>query len=100
MIDPGETFVETALKESVEEAGLFGEIVGEPIGCYEYGKWGLWLNVTVVLLEVTRADDEWDEKHLRRRCWVGQNKARNLLDRAELRALLDDAIERIAALDV
>jgi len=98
MIDPGETYLETALKESHEEAGLHGEIVGEPVGNYEYGKWGLWLNVTVVLMQVTCADDEWDEQHIRRRCWVGENKARNLLGRPELRELLGDAMERISAL--
>jgi len=99
MIDPGETYLETALKESHEEAGLHGEIIGEPIGNYEYGKWGLWLNVTVVLMQVTRVEDEWDEQHIRRRRWVSETKARNLIDRTELCALLGDAVERITALD-
>lgn len=98
MIDPGETFVETALKEAYEEAGLHGEIVGEPLGNYEYGKWGLWLNVTVVLMDVTRTDDEWDEQHMRRRRWVNEDKARKLLEKPELHDLLDVATERIFAL--
>ncbi len=98
MIDPGETYLETALKESHEEAGLHGEIIGDPVGSYEYSKWGLWLNVTVVLMQVTRVEDEWDEQHIRRRCWVSESKARNLIDRTELRALLGDAVERISAL--
>ncbi len=95
MIDPGETQNETALKESYEEAGLHGELFDEPLGCYEYTKWGLCLNVTVLLMQVTHAEEEWDEQHVRNRCWANESKARRLLDRPELVELLDNALERI-----
>ena len=38
IIDPGETFIETALKEAHEEAGIHGHVVGEPLGTYDYNK--------------------------------------------------------------
>ena len=40
IIDPGETPVETALKEAEEEAGLHGRVDDEPLGRYKYAKWG------------------------------------------------------------
>lgn len=44
-IDPGETFVEAALKEAAEEAGVHGRVLGDPVGlvqdqeewCHENG---------------------------------------------------------------
>jgi phosphohistidine phosphatase len=95
VIDPGETEVETALKEAHEEAGLSGAIVGEPLGSYRYVKWGRDLHVTVHLMLVTAAADHWDEAARRDRRWADANEARRLIDRAELRQLLDVAVERI-----
>ena len=40
IIDPGETYRESALKEALEEAGLRGQIVGEPLGHFFDAKWG------------------------------------------------------------
>lgn len=95
MIDPGETSGETALKEAHEEAGLDGAIVGQPLGMYHYAKWGKELQVTVLLMRVTKAADHWDEADLRQRRWAAPDEARRLIDRAELRQLLDVAVERI-----
>src|SRR4029453_3035701 len=66
-IDPGETPEQAALKEAWEEAGLKGRLIGEPIGSYEYDKWGYELTVAVYLMEVTDAEDEWEEKRFRER---------------------------------
>lgn len=95
MIDPGESSDETALKEAHEEAGLDGTIVGQPLGAYHYAKWGKELQVTVRLMRVTKAADHWDEAHHRQRRWAAPDEARRLIERAELRQLLDVAIERI-----
>jgi 8-oxo-dGTP pyrophosphatase MutT (NUDIX family) len=95
MIDPGETSSDTALKEAHEEAGLDGAIVGQPLGSYTYAKWGKDLNVTVRLMRVTRSAADWDESHLRQRRWATADEARKLIERAELRQLLDVAVERI-----
>lgn len=95
VIDPGETPEETALKEAEEEAGLHGQVVGDPLGQYEYRKWGTVLLVTVYLMQVTAVDDEWEEADLRQRRWCRAEKARAALRRGELRELLDTSLERI-----
>ncbi|MFH1269061.1 MAG: NUDIX hydrolase [Planctomycetota bacterium] len=95
MIDPGETPEETALKEAHEEAGLHGRIIGSPLGQYEYRKWETSLLVTVYLMQVTAADDDWEEAELRDRSWFSAEQARAAVDRSELRALLDAALDRI-----
>ena len=69
-VDPGETSEQAALKEAWEEAGLTGRLVGDPIGSYEYDKWGLKLTVSVYLMEVTEQEDEWEESRFRERALV------------------------------
>ena len=97
IIDPGETHIETGLKEAEEEAGLLGRIIGEPIGHYEYAKWGTTLNVTVSLMEVDATEDEWEEAEVRERRWVTTADAEQMLDNPELRRLLGIAIQRLSA---
>jgi len=99
IIDPGETPVETALKEAEEEAGLHGRIEGAPLGEYEYAKWGTVLVVTVYLMRVTAADDQWEESDLRERRWCGAEAARAAIGRDEVRRMLDAAQQRIAHAD-
>ncbi len=95
IIDPGETYVETALKESLEEAGIRGNIVGQPIGSYRYRKWGTSLDVTVTLMEVTQEDACWDEIEVRERRWATAVEARELIDKPELLEMLEIAIETL-----
>jgi 8-oxo-dGTP pyrophosphatase MutT (NUDIX family) len=96
VIDPGESYVEAGLKEAHEEAGLRGQIVGEPIGHYEYAKWGTTLNVTVSLMEVDTTEDQWAEADVRQRRWVTVNEAEQLLDSPQLRDLLAEAVHRLS----
>lgn len=95
IIDPGETPVQAALKEAREEAGLHGQIEGEPLGQYRYHKWGTSLTVTVYLMHVTQADSQWEEAALRDRIWCQATEARRLIHRSELRQLLGEALQRI-----
>lgn len=96
IIDPGETAEETALKEAHEEAGIRGRIEGDPLGEYEYRKWGTVLWVTAYLMRVTATDDDWVEAHLRNREWCSAEEARAAINREELIALLDTAVERVS----
>lgn len=95
IIDPGETREQTALKEALEEAGLQGQIVGEPLGEYEDFKWGSVLRVTVLLMEVTGCDDEWPEADSRRRQWVSGDDAVELVSKRVLREFIEAAMEQI-----
>ncbi len=95
IIDPGESAAETALKEAEEEAGLQGEICDQPLGDYEYQKWGRSLNVVVLLMEVHAASDCWQESELRDRQWVGCDDARRLLERRRLRQFIHEAVKRL-----
>lgn len=96
IIEHGDTPTETALKEAHEEAGLVGTIVGEPLGEYQYQKWGTTLEVTVFLMEVSRADDEWDECEIRQRDWLPAHAAAERIDRPELSELLQAAVLRLS----
>lgn len=95
IIDPGETYVETALKEAHEEAGLHGQILREPVGTYQYAKWGTTLHVTVVLMDVSRCDDQWDESELRQRRWVAAEEACRLVSRPQVRRVLRAGLSRL-----
>ena len=95
IIDPGDTAEQTALKEAEEEAGLRGQLEGDPLGDYEYAKWGTKLTVCVYLMRVTEADEDWEEAIVRQRRWCNADKARDLIGREELRELLEVAVVRI-----
>ncbi len=94
IIDPGETPVETALKESEEEAGLIGKIEGKSIGSYRYRKWGTGLLCTMFIMKVTVIEDSWDESW-RQREWFSPDSAREIIDREELLPFVDAAEERL-----
>ena len=97
-IDPGETYPVTALKEAYEEAGLRGEIVGTPLGDYEYAKWGGQLRVTVVMMRVSEALEHWLEARQRKRAWCSAEEALARLANADQRRLLEQAVQRLAAM--
>jgi 8-oxo-dGTP pyrophosphatase MutT (NUDIX family) len=96
IIDPGETLEEAALKEAFEEAGLHGQIVGEPLGSYEDGKWGTNLKVAVVIMEVSRSDERWLEADVRERCWVTPEEALRILSKNELKKFLELALKQMS----
>src|SRR5262249_5159875 len=91
LIESGHTAGETALREAWEEAGLIGALWPEPVGSYLYSKLGRTYHVTVYVLRVTQALDDWPEKSLRQRTWVGVERALEQLDDAGLRELVEHA---------
>jgi len=95
IVDPGETCDEAALKEAFEEAGLHGQIIGEPLGSYELAKFGKTFEVVTLLMDVKRCDTKWMEQQMRQRRWVRAGEARQLLKHPHLCQLLDEAIERL-----
>ena len=95
-IDRGETPKESALKEASEEAGLKGRLVGDPVGSYEYQKWGTTLAVTVYLMEVKDEEDDWDEEDFRERHWTSLPQAMELLERHPVHQLMGTAKSRLS----
>ena len=95
LVDPGETLEETALKESFEEAGLHGQVVGDPLGTYRDHKWGRDLCVTVLRMAVTQCDKEWLESGMRERRWVSTKEANTMLSRPEMQRFLKLAVKAI-----
>ena len=80
---------DSAAKEALEEGGVRGNVAAEPIGHYEYKKWGGVCAVTVFPMEVTESipEEEWEESHRERR-WVEPKEARRLLDERALQKMV------------
>jgi 8-oxo-dGTP pyrophosphatase MutT (NUDIX family) len=87
MIDPGMNASETALQEAWEEAGLVGSLDPAPVGSYIYDKWGNTCHVTVFLMRVTEAADDWPEREVRERSWVTVKQA--------LGRIVDDGLREV-----
>lgn len=92
----GMTAHDSAAKEAFEEAGVRGTIDPEPLGSYEYAKWGGTCTVTVFGLEVNEClpDGEWVESH-RMRLWLASEKAARRVDEPGLRAILEKLATRL-----
>jgi phosphohistidine phosphatase len=94
--EPELSLRDSASKEAFEEAGVRGELDAEPIGHYEYAKWGGTCKVAVFPMAVSEClpDGEWEESH-RERQWVGAKEAKGLLDEPELGKLVGNLAKRL-----
>jgi ADP-ribose pyrophosphatase YjhB (NUDIX family) len=96
LINRGDTPLQTARREALEEAGLRGRVLPCPLGCYSASKNGRTLSVLVLLMEVSRSDEHWEEADRRQRCWVSATAARKLLCQTALHDCLDAALARVS----
>lgn len=96
-VDKGETVNDAALSEAFEEAGLRGEVVGEPLMKYRYTKKGTRYSVVAVPMEVHTCEDDWKEAAERERRWATPAECRDLLDRRNLVKLLEAAVGQLVA---
>jgi 8-oxo-dGTP pyrophosphatase MutT (NUDIX family) len=87
-LELGKTSGEIALQEAWEEAGLVGVLQPDPVGTYLYEKAGLTCHVTAFLLVVTEIAEEWPERQMRERCWLGYSQALLRVEEPGLRELL------------
>jgi phosphohistidine phosphatase len=94
--EPGLSLQDSAAKEALEEAGVEGRVLEEPIGSYRCAKWGATCTVTVYPMEVSRelTEQEWEEDH-RGREWVAASKAAGMLRQTELGPLVLALEERL-----
>ena len=88
--EPDLSLRDSAIKEALEEGGIRGRIDDEPLGRYDYSKWGGVCEVAVFPMAVSESipEDEWEESHRERR-WLDVKEARRLLDERALRKLVD-----------
>jgi len=97
LIDPGESARDSASRECREEAGLVGEPDAQPIGRYEYEKWGGTCVVDVFPMLVGEVYDDWPEHAFRDRCWFPAEKAANQVREKALGRLIRQLAERLAS---
>jgi phosphohistidine phosphatase len=86
IVEPGLSAEESAIKESLEEAGVLkGKITGAELGRYSYNKWGGRCEVQVFALKVEKliADKQWGSAQ-RERKWVPSSKIAGYLKQPEL----------------
>jgi 8-oxo-dGTP pyrophosphatase MutT (NUDIX family) len=87
-IDPGHTAAEAARIEAWEEAGVRGTLGRVAIGSYEYEKYGRVHRVSVFVMRVSDAKDDWPECRVRQREWLALDDAIERIEEPDLRDLL------------
>jgi len=95
--EPELSLRDSAEKEALEEAGIRGTLDEQPIGDYEYKKWGGVCQVAVFPMAVSESvpEDEWEESHRERR-WLEPKKAKRLIAEPALRKLVDELEQKLA----
>lgn len=83
IIELNMTARESALKESLEEAGVVGILRSKKLGNYSYKKWGGICKVKVYALEVMSIMDVWEE-NFRERKWVEINEVGKYINEKEV----------------
>ncbi len=77
----------SAAKEALEEAGIEGRVDVDPVGTYQYQKWGGTCTVDVFTMEVEAEHATWEED-FRDREWVSLEQAMDRVDEDDLRQIL------------
>jgi len=93
IIEPGDSDRYTALKETLEEAGVTGKILKKAIGVYSYEKWNSICDVKLYPLKVTDVYDKWDESHFRKRRWINAKRAIKKVEPKEVANLIKDFVK-------
>jgi 8-oxo-dGTP pyrophosphatase MutT (NUDIX family) len=91
IIEDRHTPQESALKESVEEAGAWGIVADKKSGSYRYKKWGGTCNVKVYKMKVVKILSKWEEDHFRERLWVPLEKVPKFINRKKLANIIMEA---------
>jgi len=85
----------SAEKEALEEAGVRGAIDDQPLGTYQYRKWGGTCTVEVFAMAVEEEAPDWLEAATRKREWLTFDEARKRVDEEGLRQIFDRFVERL-----
>jgi phosphohistidine phosphatase len=92
--EPGMSAAESAAKEALEEAGVEGPVSAEPVGRYQYRKWGGTCTVEVFTMAVESVLDRWPEQ-FRDRQWLTPEEAARRVEEPDLERLLLLAARRL-----
>ncbi|MBU1186730.1 MAG: NUDIX hydrolase [Acidobacteria bacterium] len=95
IVEPGQTFKETARREAFEEAGVSGRIHPEPLGTYCFPKWKGVCRVTVFGMEVEKTEEDWPEKNIRVRRWFSPEEAADGIHHPDLASLCRTLTDRV-----
>jgi phosphohistidine phosphatase len=87
VVEPDLEPAESAVKEAFEEAGIRGSVAREPIGAFEYVKWGGTCRVSVFPMEVDEVLASWPED-FRGREWMTPDRAADRVREPDLRELI------------
>lgn len=74
VVEPDLSPAASAVKEASEEAGIRGRVLPDPLGTYEYEKWGGTCVVEVYAMAVEQVLERWPEE-FRGREWVDLARA-------------------------
>ncbi|MGD8779996.1 MAG: NUDIX hydrolase [Ignavibacteria bacterium] len=88
IVEKGETHVDSAEKEALEEAGIIGKIYEQPVGSYVYKKMDTLCNVEVFPFKVEKIMQQWLEDNFRRRMWFDIDTAITYVNKKEIKKLL------------
>ena len=78
---------ESAKKEALEEAGIEGTLVDQPLGTYSYEKWDGHCTVEVFPMFVEIMHPTWEENE-RTREWLSPSEAAARIDETELQDII------------
>ena len=88
IVEPRTSARETAVKESIEEAGVNGELLLGKVGSYSYKKWGGKCKVKVYGLRVDSLRDSWEED-FRERKWIAIDEVGKYITRRKIISIVE-----------
>ena len=97
LVDPGNDHRETAIIESMEEAGIEGMLLKEKLGEFTYAKYRGYCRVQVFGLKVLKLYDEYEEKGYRVRSWFPLEEAIKSVAREAVKPIITDLGRKIEA---
>ncbi len=89
-VEDGDTLLETAERETFEEAGIRGLVFPEPFTSYTHPRSYGSDKIEVYLMSVQQVMDEWPEKGERRRKWVSSDRLGKIVKKEILLPLIPE----------
>lgn len=88
IIESGMKAYESAALEALEEAGVIGEVLQDPMGSYKVKKWDGLCEVLVYPMKVENETKQWLEDGFRQRKWFSIDEAVEVIERGKIKKLI------------